>query len=153
MATKTGVLKVIEHSYLVNEDGSDREDAISGRRTVRITFKEYYQTLPNGDEVLSSKTGTKLFNEGKEPLKDSYVPGEIITVPTSNYKIGDRTVNKITVTIVDDENILEVANKALARNNGTAYAIGSEGNKNPFAVPAVKTPAVKETAKPEAVKA
>lgn len=104
-----------------------------------------------GDKTIIGldKTAFRMYNPGKEFPVGTLMKGNIVTLPTEDYEIDGRTVNKITVCVVGDENPIEVANAALQRNGEDVWVLKngkstkSEADpKAPKAPKAPKTPKV-----------
>ena len=132
-------LEVTKNETVLNE--------ITNNTYVRTTFRPVKDFLANGKSIFAGDlSGTKLYNEGKEPQEGDVFEGNITQVGTTPYVIGDKTVNKITVVHFSGESAYDVANKMLNRG-GVQTAVALDANGKPTAAVTPKPEAeVKDTA-------
>lgn len=115
-------LEVIENQTLVSES--------TNIEYVRSKFAEV-EFVGDRTIIALDKTAFRMYTPSKEFPVGTLMKGKIITLATEDYDINGRTVNKITVCVVGDENPIEVANKSLQRNGDDVWVMHNGKSTKP----------------------
>ena len=94
--------------------------------SVKATFRGIKKNEITGEGLMydTDRLGTKFYAIGKCPDVGSVFNGSIMQLETTDYPIGERTVNKITVVAIGEESPTNVANGQLERHQACVVLNG-----------------------------
>lgn len=102
----------------------------TGRKFDRATFRAVTDFIGERT-IFGSHTGARIYNEGGAPRVGDLMGGKVHKLETTPYTIGDNEVTSTSVVVFSDEIPLDVANRALARNNASVVVNG-KATKNQY---------------------
>lgn len=104
----------MEKNYLEVIASVDVPNEALGFVNTACTFRAVAKNeLGDGLMQTHALQGVRFFRKGLGPAIGTIMPGSINQLATTNYKIGDRTVNKITIVAIGEEVPVQLANDRL----------------------------------------